>query len=60
MISEKQKEALKAVLELHREDKITDAQVLTIIEALIEGTQNRLYVPLVTEVTSMEPIKPLY
>lgn len=45
MLTEKQKEALKAVLELHRENKMTDEQVMTVIEAVTENTPSVQYVP---------------
>ena len=45
MITDKQKEALKAVLELHRDNKMTDEQVLTVIEALTESVPTLVPVP---------------
>jgi hypothetical protein len=45
MLTDKQKEALKAVLELHRDNKMTDEQVLTVIEALTENAPTQ-YIPL--------------
>jgi len=44
-MTDKQKEALKAVLELHRESKMNDEQVLTVIEALTENTPTIQYAP---------------
>lgn len=45
MITDKQKEALKAVLELHRDNKMTDEQVLTVIEALTESVPTPVFTP---------------
>lgn len=45
MLTDKQKEALKAVLELHRDNKMTDEQVLTVVEALTESVPNLVPVP---------------
>ena len=45
MLTDKQKEALKAVLELHRDGKMNDEQVLTVIEALTESVPNPVPVP---------------
>lgn len=45
MFTDKQKEALKAVLELHREKMMTDDQVLMVIEALTENTHTLQYIP---------------
>lgn len=58
MISEKQKKALKAVLELHRDNKMTDEQVLTVIEALTENTSTIQYYPWITKDTSAVPEYP--
>jgi hypothetical protein len=45
MLTDKQKEALKAVLELHREKMMTDEQVLIVIEALTENAPTLQYIP---------------
>lgn len=45
MLTDKQKEALKAVLELHRDNKMTDEQVLTVVEALTESVPNLVPAP---------------
>lgn len=45
MLTDKQKEALKAILELHRDNKMTDEQVLTVIEALTENAPTLQYIP---------------
>jgi hypothetical protein len=56
MISDRQKEALKVVLELHRENKMTDEQVLTVIEALTENNPSVQYVPWTTGSPIIEPL----
>lgn len=61
MISEKQKEALKAVLELHKDNKMTDEQVLTVIEALTENLRQSIqYYPWITKDTFTVPEYPWY
>lgn len=45
MLTDKQKEALKVVLELHRDSKMKDEQVLTVIEAFNENTPTLTSVP---------------
>lgn len=60
MLTEKRKEALKAVLELHRDNKMTDEQVLTVIEALTENTPTIQYYPWITKDTFAVPEYPWY
>lgn len=55
MLTDKQKEALNAVLGLHKENKMTDEQVLTVIEALTENTPTIQYVPPITDKSQQFP-----
>lgn len=44
-MTEKQKEAIKVILELHKEGDISSEQVLTIVDAFIESTPKITYIP---------------
>ena len=45
IMTEKQKEALKVILELHKEGDISSEQVLTVVDAFIESTPKITYIP---------------
>lgn len=45
MLTEKQKEAIEAVLELYKGGSITSETAMTVIEAVFEGSASVQYIP---------------